>query len=214
MTTIGIAEDHHVVRQGLRLLLEMESDFSLVGEAADGLETMRMVEKLKPDILLLDLMLPKLHGLEVTRQIKKSGSKTKILILSMRSDEFSILAALRNGAAGYVLKQDSGKELVSAIRKVLRGQRPFSPGLSGRALAARQEQADPRIVDLYEELSGRERTVLQLVAEGWSNAEIAARLFISPRTVETHRANLMEKLHIHSQTELVRFAIRRQIIPA
>jgi DNA-binding NarL/FixJ family response regulator len=209
---IAIAEDHHVVRQGLRLLLEMESDFSLVGEAADGLETVRMVEHLKPDLLLLDLMLPKLHGAEVTRQLKGRAVSTKILILSMHSDEAYILAAMRNGADGYVLKNENGGELIRGIRKVLAGERYLSPTLTTRPLALDMKPSEGNVQDLYETLSNRERTVLQMTAEGISNAEIANKLLISQRTVETHRANLMQKLFLHSQTDLVRFAIRKGII--
>lgn len=210
MITIALAEDHHVVRQGLHLLLEMESDFSLVGESADGLETVSMVEKLKPDLLLLDLMLPKLHGAEVTRQIKAKGLLTKILILSMHSDEPYILGALRNGADGYVLKNENGTELVRAMRKVVAGQRYLSPALA--SIATRWKMGKGISHDLYETLSNRERTVLQMTAEGRSNAEIASILNISQRTVETHRANLMQKLSLHSQTDLVRFSIRKGII--
>jgi DNA-binding NarL/FixJ family response regulator len=214
MITIVIAEDHHVVRQGLRLILELERDFSLVGEAADGLEAVKMVERYKPDVLLLDLVLPKLHGLEVTRQVKKAKFQTKIIILSMYLDEPYLLGAMRNGADGYVVKSDEGVDLVRAIRDVLKGTRYFSPTVTGATPSGslKKNNSDTETIDLYQTVSARERVVLQLAAEGLSNNEIAARLFISPRTVETHRANIMQKLRLHSQTELVRFAIRRRII--
>jgi len=214
MITIVIAEDHHVVRQGLKLFLEMESDFRLVGEAGDGLDAVRLVEKFKPDLLLLDLMIPKLHGLEVTRQLKQKDIRTKIIILSMHADEPYVIEALRNGADGYVLKNASGSELVKAMRKVLLGRRYLSGSLSEQAIARYLHRPDDAVLDPYETLSNRERVVLQLAAEGCSNAEIGARLFISPRTAETHRANLMQKLNLHSQTEVVRFAIRKKIITA
>lgn len=214
MITIALAEDHHLVRQGFKLVLTAESDFRLVGEAADGLEAVQLVEKKKPNVLLLDLMIPRLHGLEVTRQVHRDSAGTKVIILSMHADEPYVMEALRNGASGYVLKDCTAGDLVQAVRTVVAGRRYLSPALAERALTGYVEHPGESELDVYETLTNRERLVLQLAAEGKTSAEIATGLFISPRTAETHRANLMRKLGLRSQTDLVRFAIRRGIIPA
>jgi len=212
-TTIVLADDHPVVRQGLRVLLEAEPDFAIVGEVADGLEVAPLVERLKPNVLVLDLMLPGLNGLEVTRQVHQRTPQTRVIILSMYGNEAYVLEALRNGAAGYVLKAASGAELVRGVREVIAGRRYLSPPLSDSAVEAYVERAKTAPLDAYETLTTREREVLHLAAEGRSNTEVAARLGISARTAETHRANLMRKLGLHSQTELVRYALRRGILP-
>jgi DNA-binding NarL/FixJ family response regulator len=214
MITIALAEDHHVVRHGFRLVLSAEPDFKLVGDAADGLEAVQLVEKHKPNVLLLDLMIPRLHGLDVTRQVHKENPGTRVIILSMHADEPYVMEALRNGAAGYVLKDCTAADLVQAVRTVAAGRRYLSPALAERALTGYVEHPGASDLDLYETLTNRERLVLQLAAEGKTSAEIASSLFISPRTAETHRANLMRKLSLRSQTDLVRFAIRRGIIAA
>jgi two-component system, NarL family, response regulator NreC len=214
MITIGLAEDHNVVRQGFKLVLTAEQDFKLVGEAADGLEAVKLVETKKPNVLLLDLMLPRLHGLEVVRQLKREQSPTKVIILSMHADEPYVMEALRNGACGYVLKDCTAADLVQAVRTVAAGRRYLSPVLAERALTGYVEHPGASDLDVYETLTNRERLVFQLAAEGKTSGEIAAALFISPRTAETHRANLMRKLSLRSQTDLVRFAIRRGIIAA
>jgi DNA-binding NarL/FixJ family response regulator len=212
-TTIVLADDHVVVRQGLRALLEAEPDFAIVGEAADGLEVPDLVERLKADVLVLDLMLPGLNGLEVTRQVQQRSPQTRIVVLSMYANEAYVLEALRNGAAAYVLKEASGADLVHAIREVMAGRRYLSPPLSESAIELYVQKAKAAPRDAYEALTTREREVLQLAAEGQSNPEIADRLGISVRTVETHRANLMHKLDLRSQTDLVRYALRRGILP-
>ena len=213
-TTIALADDHIVVRQGLRALLETEPDFRVIGEVGDGLEAVHLVERLQPDVLVLDLMLPGLSGLEVTRLVHRGSPQTRVLILSMYADEAYVLQALKNGAAGYVLKDSSAADLVQAVREVARGRRYLSPPLSERAIERYAQKAETSTQeDSYEMLTTREREVLHLAAEGHTNAEIAARLGISPRTVETHRANLMHKLGIHTQTDLVRYALRRGIVP-
>jgi two-component system, NarL family, response regulator NreC len=214
MTTIVLAEDHHIVRQGLRLLLEAEAAFRLVGEAADGLEAVRLVAEFKPNVLVTDLMIPRLHGLEVVRQVRREHPDTQVIILSMHADEPYVMEALRNGAAGYVLKDATGGDLVQAIKNVCVGRRYLSPTLAERALTGYVERPGESDLDVYETLTNRERLVLQLAAEGSSNPDIAKKLFISPRTAETHRANLMRKLSLRSQTDLVRFAIRKGIITA
>ena len=212
-TTIVLADDHNVVRQGLRALLETEPDFRIVGEAGDGPEAVHLVERLQPDVLVLDLMLPGLSGLEVTRLVRQGSSQTRVLILSMYADEAYVLRALKNGAAGYVLKDSSAADLVQAVREVAGGRRYLSPPLSERAIERYAQRAEGVTEDSYELLTTREREVLHLAAEGHTNAEIAARLGISPRTVETHRANLMRKLGLESQTDLIRYALRRGIVP-
>ena len=214
MITIALAEDHHVVRQGFKLVLAAESDFKLVGEAADGLEAVKLVEEKKPGIILLDLMIPRLHGLEVVRQLRRDHPATKVIILSMHADEPYVMEALRNGASGYVLKDCTAVDLVQAVRPVAAGRRYLSPALAERALTGYVEHPGASDLDVYDTLTNRERLVFQLAAEGKTSAEIASALFISPRTAETHRANLMRKLSLRSQTDLVRFAIRRGIIAA
>ena len=212
-TTIVLAGDHFIVRQSLRALLEAEPDFRVIGEAGDGLETMPLVERLRPQVLVLDLLMPGLSGLEVARQVRQRAPETRVIVLSMHANEAYVLEALRHGAAAYVLKETSSAELVQAVRAVVAGGRYLSRPLSERALEAYVQRAEATPLDLYETLTTREREVLHLTAEGCSNTDIAARLSISPRTAETHRSNLMRKLGLQSQTELVRYALRRGIIP-
>ncbi len=213
MTTIVLADDHKIVRQGLRALLEAEPDFQVVGEAGNGLEAVQMVERLAPEVLVLDLMMPGLNGLEVARQLSKRSPQTRIVILSMHDNEAYVLRALMNGATAYVLKDSSANDLSRAVREAAAGRRYLSPPLSDRAIEVYQQKARAAALDRYETLTTREREVIQLAAEGHTNAEIAARLNISPRTAETHRANLMHKLGLHSHTDLIRYALRRGIIP-
>ncbi len=211
-TTIVIAEDHQVVRQGFRALLEAEPGLAVIGEAATGLEVPDLVDRLRPDVLLLDLMLPDLHGLEVARQVHRRTPATRILVLSMHATESYVLGALRSGAAGYLLKSASAAELIAAVRAVVAGKRYLSPPLSDRAIEVYADEARSA-PDLYETLTIREREVLHLAAEGHNNREIAARLAIGPRTVETHRSNLMRKLSLRSHADLVRFAVERGLLP-
>ncbi len=213
MTSIVLADDHHVVRQGLRALLEGQPDFQLVGEAGDGLEAVQLTERLKPDVLIIDLMMPSLNGLEATRQVSQRSPHTRVVILSMHANEAYVLEALRNGAAGYVLKDSSAADLVHAVREVVAGRRYLSSTLSERAIAAYIQKASDVALDPYEMLTNREREVLHLAAEGYTNAEIADQLSISPRTAETHRANLMHKLGLRTHTDLIRYALRRGILP-
>jgi len=212
-TRIVVADDHQIVRQGLRAALEAAGDCSVVAEAGTGLEVPALVERLRPDVLILDLMMPGLNGLEVTRQVHRKHPGIKIVILSMHGTEAYVLEALRSGAAAYVLKSGSSAELLAAVRAVMTGARYLSPPLSERAIEAYAQLAQGG-TDPYDTLTTREREVLQLAAEGVASQAIAARLGISPRTVETHRANLMRKLGIAGQTELIRYAIRRGILPA
>jgi len=212
--TIVLADDHHVVRQGLRAVLEAEPLFSILGEAGDGLEAVVLVAKIKPQVLIVDLMMPGLTGLEVTRRVRKESPDTQVVVLSMHQSEPYVLEALRNGAAAYVLKNSQSAHLVQAVREAAAGRRYLSPTLSERAIAAyaNRTEADAGPTDAYDTLTSREREVLHLAAEGNSHREIARRLSISPRTAEVHRANLMRKLDLHNQTDLVRYAIRRGII--
>jgi DNA-binding NarL/FixJ family response regulator len=212
-TTVVLADDHAIVRQGLRAVLEATSEFAVVGEVADGLQVPEVVERLRPKVLVLDLMMPGLNGLEITRQVHHRCRETRVVILSMHADEAYVVEALRNGAAGYILKDASTTEVAQAVREVAAGRRYLSQPLSERAIEAYTEKAQAAPLDLYETLTTREREVLQLAAEGYSSTEMAARLGISPRTADTHRANLMRKLGLQSQTDLVRYALRRGILP-
>lgn len=213
MTTIMLADDHPVVRQGLRAVLEAEPDFEVIAEAGDGLEATRLVERLKPDVLVVDIMMPGLNGLEVTRELRQRSPETRVVVLSMYADEAYVLEALRNGAAGYALKASVSTELVHAVREAAAGRRYLCTPLSQSAIDAYIEKAGSGTRDLYELLTTREREVLQLAVEGCSNPDIAARLGISPRTAETHRLNLLRKLNLETHTDLIRYALRRGIIP-
>jgi two-component system response regulator NreC len=213
MIKIILADDHQVVRKGLKALLSAEQDFSIIGEAGDGLETVKLVEQLQPDILILDLMMSGINGLEVTRQLNKKCPKTGIVILSMHSNEAYVLEALRSGAKAYILKESPPEELVRAIHDVAAGRRYLSSPLSDRAIEAYTQRTEVKPIDPYDQLTTREREILQLTAQGSTNNEIGSRLFISPRTVETHRTNLMRKLDLHSHTQLIQFAIQHGIIP-
>jgi two-component system response regulator NreC len=210
--TVVLADDHQVVRQGLKALLEAEPDLKVVGEAGDGLQAIRWVELLSPRILVLDLMMPGLNGLDVVRQLKKGVPHTQVVILSMYANEAYVLEALSNGASAYVLKDSSSADLVHAVREAAAGRRYLSPPLSDRAIEVYQEKARAATLDRYETLTARERAVLHLAAEGHTNAEVATRLGISARTAETHRSNLMHKLDLHTQAELIRYALRRGIV--
>jgi len=211
--SIILADDHPVVRRGMQALLESQGDFSIVGVAADGLETVRLTERLKPDVLVLDLMMPGLSGLEALRILRERSPRTRIVILSMHSSNAFIAQALQNGAIGYVLKGDTEENLVRAVREAAAGRRFLSPPVTEIAIDAYIEQSKTGPFDPHETLTPRQREVLQLAAEGKTNAEIAARLNISQRTVENHRATLIQRLGLQNQTELIRHAIRHGLIP-
>jgi DNA-binding NarL/FixJ family response regulator len=211
MTTVVIADDHEIVRRGVRSLLEAEGQYRVLGEASDGLAAAHSVEKLKPDVLILDLHLPRLSGFEVLKQARSSSPRTKILIHTMHNDEPYVIEALRAGASAYLLKGSESKEMVEALREVLAGRRYLSAPLSDWAISVLTTKgADDS--DPLNRLTPREREVIPLAAEGFSTTEISEKLFISSRTCETHRANFMLKLGLKTQTELVRFAIRKGII--
>jgi two-component system, NarL family, response regulator NreC len=213
MTTVVLADDHQIVRQGLRALLKSVPDLQLLGEASDGLETVRLAERQQPDVLVVDLMMPGLNGMDVARQVLKRSPRTHIVILSMHSNEAYVVEALRAGASAYVLKEAGADDLVAAIRAAARGRRYFSPPISEQAIKEYLSRAKETTPDPYEALTIREREVLQLTAEGHSGNAISERLFISPRTVETHRMNLMRKLGMRNQKELIRYAVERGLLP-
>jgi two-component system response regulator NreC len=210
---ILLADDHTVIRQGLRLLLEREAGFQVVGEAADGRQAIEIAESTRPDVAILDLAMPNLNGVEAARQISHRWPSTAIVILSMHSDESYLLQALKAGARAYLLKDSADAELIAAIRAVQEGKGFFSPAIS-RLLAddyVRQLQ-ERGVQDSYELLTPREREILQMLAEGKSNKEVAAILNLSLSTVETHRAKIMQKLNLHSAPELVLYAVRKGVI--
>jgi two-component system response regulator NreC len=213
MITFVLADDHNIVRQGLRSLLEAEADFKVVGEASDGLEAVRMVGSLNPDILILDLMMGGLNGIEVARQVNRRSPKTAIIILSMYNNEASVLETLKAGAKGYVLKDSTSDELVKAVREAAIGRHYLSSSLSERAIENYIEKSKETYIDPYDTLTTREREVLHLAAQSCTNAAIAERLYISRRTVEVHRANVMHKLGLRSQPQLIRYAMKRGILP-
>jgi DNA-binding NarL/FixJ family response regulator len=212
MPTIVLADDHHVVRQGLKSLLEGESDFSVIGEAADGLDVVDLVERLQPDVLVVDMIMPGLNGLDIIQQVTRHSTRTQVVVLSMHANEAYVSEALRNGASGYVLKGSSATHLKEAIRAVLAGRRYLSPPLSSQAIQAYEQKTKDTCLDPYHTLTPREKEVIHLVAEGRTTPEIAGRLSISPRTVETHRRNLMAKLGLRTQSDLIRYAVRRGIL--
>jgi DNA-binding NarL/FixJ family response regulator len=213
MITVLLAEDHRIVRQGLQALLGAVPEFSLLSEAGDGLEALKCVELHQPDVLVLDLMLPGLHGLEVARQTKKRSPRTRIVVLSMHASEAYVAEALRAGATGYVLKQSSASELAFAIREAVAGRRFLSPPLSEQSVEVYECELKTSTTGPHKTLTPREREILQLVAEGHTNAAIAGRLGISPRTVETHRNHLMRKLNLHTRADLIRYAIQHGLAP-
>lgn len=207
-----LADDHQVVLDGLRLLLAGERDIDVVGEARDGLQVFPRVDELKPNVLLLDLMMPGMHGLEVVRQANKRAPELRIVVLSMHANDAYVVEALRNGARGYVLKQADSRAVVEAIRVAAGGERYLSPPLSMARVVEFESRQRASRLDPYETLSSREREVLKLAADGLTSREIGRRLDISKRTVDTHRANLSRKLAVESQAELVRFAVKRGLV--
>jgi two-component system, NarL family, response regulator NreC len=210
---IIIADDHNMVRQGLRVLLEAEPGFSVVGEAADGLNAIELVRRLAPDVLVVDLVMPGVNGMEVVRQVKGFSRNTQVVVLSMHANEAYVTEVFKNGAMAYVLKESRAADLIYAIREAVSGRYFMSPPLSRRAVDIYIKKAvEDTSLDPYDTLTNREREVFQLAAEGYSNAEIGARMFISPRTAETHRAHLMHKLDLHSQTDLVRYAFKKGLL--
>lgn len=210
--SVLLADDHHIVREGIKMLLEAQSDISVIGEASDGLRAVELAIRLKPLILMADLMMPGLSGLEVTKQVKQHQSRTKVIILSMYSNEAYVMQALRNGASGYVVKESNVSDMVQAVREVASGRPYLSPSISRLAMEAYIEKAKSSALDPYDTLTDREKEVLHLIAEGFSSAKIAARLYISPRTAESHRANVMKKLGLQTPTDLIKYALKKGLI--
>lgn len=211
--TIVLVDDHQVVREGLRRLLEAEPGFAVVGEVASGLEAVPLAEQLRPHVLITDMMMPGIGGVETARQVTKRSPGTRVVILSMHTAEPLVLEALQAGAWAYVPKDAPGRELVTAIREVSAGRRYLSPPLSATMIEAYLHGAGNRPAEPYDTLTDRERVVLQLSAQGASSKEIARHLGISPRTAETHRGNLMRKLGLQNRAALIRFALERGLLP-
>ncbi len=215
MIRVVLAVDHPIVRQGLRTLLEADQGAHVVGEAADGLTALALIDELQPDVAILDLQMPDLGGLEVARRVRDRAPTTQVIILSMHGDEPFVQEALRYGVMGYVLKGAATHDLLAAVQAAMAGKRFLSASLAERALDAyaREARETGAPLDRYDLLTNREREVLQLAAQGMSYHDIGERLNISPRTAETHRTNLLRKLGLKDQTELVRFAIGRSLLP-
>src|SRR5512147_727213 len=210
--TVVLADDHPIVRQGLRHLLEEEPDVTIVGEASSGLQAVQLAEKLKPNVLILDMMMPDLNGLEVLKQVKERSSATCCIVLSMQSADVYVVEALKAGALGYILKETGPSELINAVHQVIQGKRYLSPRISERLIDMLIESSQKSTADPYQTLTNREREILQMAAEGLSSAEIAKRLSISPRTAELHRGRMMNKLGLKNQTDLIRYAFKRGIL--
>jgi two-component system response regulator NreC len=208
---ILMADDHTLVRKGLRKMLEERPDWQVVAEAGDGREAVRLAEEHAPDVAIIDVAMPLLNGIETTRQIAKRIPQVRILVLSMHANEAYVVQILKAGAIGYLLKDSADTDLITAVAAVASGKAFFSPAVAKLML---DDYLHPRgdLTDRYELLSDREREIFQLIAEGMANKEIAALLFISVSTVETHRARIMEKLDLHSAAEIVLYAVRRGVV--
>jgi two-component system, NarL family, response regulator NreC len=210
---ILIADDHGIVRKGLRLQLEQHEEFEVVGEAIDGREAVRTAEQLAPDIVIIDIGMPNLNGVEATTQILKQNARTGVIILSMHSDEGYLRRALAAGAKGYLLKDSADVDLHRAVEAVANGKSFFSPVIANTLLEDYMRQLQQRgLEDSYDLLTDREKEVLQLLAEGKSNKEVAAALNLSTGTIETHRTHIMQKLDLHSAADIVLYAVRKKII--
>jgi two-component system response regulator NreC len=210
---ILVADDHGVVRRGLRLQLEQHPGFEVVGEAADGLDAVRLAEELIPDVVLMDIAMPGLNGIEATAQIVKRNPRVAVLILSMHSDETYLTRVLTAGAKGYLLKDTADADLARAVEVAAEGKPFFSPVIAQALLEDYVRQLQQRgLHDSYDLLTDREKQVLQLLAEGKSNKEVATLLNLSPYTVETHRSHMMQKLNLHNAAEIVLYAVRKKII--
>jgi two-component system, NarL family, response regulator NreC len=208
-----LADDHAIVRRGLRSLLETQPGVDVIGEAADGLEALRLCTERVPDLLILDIAMPKMNGIEVASRVQKLDRPPRVIILSMHTDEAYIIRALAAGARGYLLKDATDEDLLPAIRAVLSGKPYFSPAVTAVLMEDYVRQLQARgLTDSYHLLTSREREILQLLAEGRSNKEVATELDVGISTVETHRANLMQKLNLHNTAEIVLYAVRKGII--
>ena len=210
---ILLADDHTVVRQGLRRILEARPEWQVVAEAGDGREAVRLAEETAPDVAILDVAMPLLNGIDAVRQIARKVPATRVLVLSMHADEAYVTQMLRAGASGYLLKDSADVDLIQAVDAVSAGKSFFSPAIASViADDYVRHLADRGVTDRFELLSEREREIFQLIAEGKTNKEIAALLFLSPSTVDTHRSRVMEKLDVHSAAEIVLYAVRKGVI--
>lgn len=209
--TVLLADDHKLVRQGMIAMLQSQQDITVIGEAADGVEALQLVASLQPDVILLDVMMPNLNGIETAFQIRQRGLKTRVVFLSMHANASYAVRALHNGALGYVIKDADFSEILAAVRNAYEGKRYLSTAISDEVLEMLLSNEGDK-VGFLESLSPREREVLQLIAEGNTNQVIADKLSLSVRTVEAHRARIMSKLRISSQAELVRFAVQQGLV--
>jgi two-component system, NarL family, response regulator NreC len=207
---VALVDDHPIVRQGLRNLLQTEPSFQVVAEADDGITGLELVQRVRPDVLIVDLMMPGLNGLDLIKQVLKRLPRLRIVVLSMQSADSYVVEALQCGAAGYVLKETGPSEIIHAIQAVVAGDRYLSPKLAQRVLDS--STGRKKIADPYDSLTPREREILHLIIEGHTSAQIAARLVLSPRTVELHRSRIMKKLDLHNQTDIFRYALERGIL--
>ena len=207
-----VADDHTILRQGIKALLDNQEGIEVVGEAKDGREAIKVIEELLPDVIMMDIAMPGLNGLEATRRIKKKFPKMKVLVLTMYANEEYIFQILNAGANGYLVKETAFQDLISAIKAVYRGESFMSPSISKKVVNGYIQQARGDKKKSCEVLTHREREVLQLIAEGNSSKKIAEALFISPKTVETHRTHLMDKLNIHNRSGLIKYAIRKGMV--
>jgi two-component system, NarL family, response regulator NreC len=210
---ILLADDHTIIRSGLRLLLEQQPDFKVVAEASDGREAVELVSKHHPEIAVLDIGMPQLNGIEATQQITSKEPQTHVVILSMHTDESYVLRALKAGASAYILKNSAEADLIRAVRSVAEGKSFFSPAISKMLLEDYVRQLrDKHVEDSYDLLTSREKEVLQLIAEGRTNKEVANLLNLSVYTVDAHRGNILQKLNLHGVPELILYAVRKGII--
>jgi DNA-binding NarL/FixJ family response regulator len=210
---ILVADDHAVLRAGLRALLNAEPDMEVIGEAANGREAVERAELLRPDVLVMDLSMPVMGGIEATKQIKEKGLNTRVLVLTVHAEQQYLLPVLQSGGAGYVLKQAADTELIQAIRTVHRGEAFLYPTAASMLLEDYRRRVSAT-EDQFDGLSEREREVLKFTAEGFSSQEIADRLVISAKTVDTYRQRIMDKLNIHHRSELIRYALRKGLLAA
>jgi two-component system response regulator NreC len=210
---VVIADDHAVVREGIKMILSREPDIEIVGEAGNGREALDLVAKTKPHVVVMDISMPEMGGVEATRRVKEAHPKVNVLALTMHEDESYVFQLLKAGASGYVLKRGAAQDLVQAIRSAARGEAFLYPSVARSVLAdylKRVEAGEER--HRFDGLTDREREILALIAEGLSNQEIARKLYISIKTVQTHRTHIMEKLDLHNRAQLVRYAIRKGLI--
>jgi two-component system response regulator NreC len=209
---ILIADDHSIVREGVRMILDGQEDFEVIGEASTGRQALEEARRLKPDVVVMDISMPDMNGIEATTKVRAELPQTQVMGLTMHEDESYVFELLKAGAAGYVLKRAAAEDLVTAVRAAHQGEAFLYPTVAKLVVQDYLQRATAQDQAALDGLTGREREVLTLIAEGLTNQEIAGRLYISIKTVQTHRAHIMEKLNLHDRTELVRYAIRKGLI--